>query len=71
MGKNMKEPSALAQHEQNEGHHIDWSNVRILWRDNISHRLLVRESLVIRAHEPRLNRTTHSIPLMVSPDPHG
>ena len=48
--------------------HIDWKNVRVLWRDNISYRLLVKESLVIRAHESALNRTTHSVPLLVLPE---
>ena len=43
-------------------------SVRILWRDNISYRLLIKESLVIRAHEPVLNRTTHSVPLLVFPE---
>ena len=37
-----------------------------MWRDNNSYRLLIEESLVIRAHEPQLNRTTHSMPLLVS-----
>ena len=31
-------------------------------------RLLIKESLVIRAQEPRLNRTTHSVPLLVFPE---
>ena len=44
------------------------------------YRLLIKESLVIRAYEPRLNRTTHSVPLIVFreglernlvPDPNG
>ena len=60
--------SALLEHEKNEGHHIDWPNVRILWRDNISYRLLIKESLIIRAYEPRLNRTTHSVPLLIFPE---
>jgi hypothetical protein len=60
--------SALAEHEKATGHRIDWSNVRILWRDNIAYRLLVKESLVIRAHQPALNRTTHSVPLLIFPE---
>ena len=60
--------SSLAEHEKNTGHHIDWKNVRVLWRDNISYRLLIKESLVIRAHEPPLNRTTHSVPLLIFPE---
>ena len=60
--------SSLAEHEKITGHHIDWQNVRVVWRDNIGYRLLIKESLVIRAHEPQLNRTTHSVPLLVFPE---
>ena len=60
--------SSLAKHEKNTGHRIDWENFRVLWRDNNSYRLLVKESLVIRAHEPQLNRTTHSVPLLIFPE---
>ena len=60
--------SSLAEHEKNTNHHIDWRNTRVLWRDNNPYRLLIKESLVIRAHEPQLNRTTHSVPLLVFPE---
>ena len=60
--------SALAEHEKSPGHHIDWSDVRILWRDNVAYQLLIKESLVIRAYEPILNRTTHSVPLLIFPE---
>ena len=60
--------SSLAEHEKNTSHHIDWRNTRVLWRDNNPYRLLIKESLVIRAHEPQLNRTTHSVPLLVFPE---
>jgi hypothetical protein len=72
--------SFLAEHEKNTSHHIDWQNTRVLWRDNNPYRLLIKESLVIRAHEPQLNRTAHSVPLLVFheglersliPDPNG
>ena len=56
------------EHEKNTNHHIDWRNTRVLWRDNNPYRLLIKESLVIRAHEPQLNRTTHSVPLLVFPE---
>jgi hypothetical protein len=58
----------LAEHEKNTSYHIDWLNTRVLWRDNNPYRLLIKESLVIRAHEPQLNRTTHSVPLLVFPE---
>ena len=72
--------SSLAEYEKNTSHHIDWRNTRVLWRDNNPYRLLIKESLVIRAHETQLNRTTQSVPLLVFseglersliPDPNG
>ena len=39
-----------------------------LTTQNIAYRLLIKESLVIRAYGPRLNRTTHSVPLIVFPE---
>ena len=60
--------SALTDHANNTGHRIDWAGVRVLWGDHIPRRLLIKESLVIQAHQPRLNRTTHSVPLLVYPE---
>ena len=54
--------------EESTGHQMDWKNFRVVWRDSNVYRLLIKESLVIRAHEPRLNRTTHSVPLLVFPE---
>ena len=61
-------PSSIAEHVQSTGHKMDWKNFRILWRDSNTQRLMIKESLVIRAHEPRLNRTTHSVPLLIFPE---
>ncbi|CAF2999044.1 unnamed protein product [Rotaria sp. Silwood2] len=60
--------SALADHQRETRHSIDWENYKILWRDNLPHRLLLKESLVIKAHQPALNRTTHSVPLLIFPE---
>jgi hypothetical protein len=30
--------------------------------------LLIKESLMIKAYEPELNRTTHSVPLYIYPN---
>ena len=60
--------SALCKHEKDTGHHINWKDFRVVWRDENSCRLLVKESLVIQAYKPELNRTTHSVPLIVFPD---
>jgi hypothetical protein len=60
--------ASFAEHEETTGHHMDWKNFRIVWRDNNVYRLLIKESLIIGAHEARLNRTTHSVPLLVFPE---
>lgn len=44
------------------------SDVRILWKDNVAYRLLIKESLVIQGYEPFLNRATHSVPLLILPE---
>ena len=66
--KNVDSSSSIAEHEESTGHQMDWKNFRVVWRDSNVYRLLIKESLVIRAHEPRLNRTTHSVPLLVFPE---
>ena len=66
--KEDENPSSIAEHVQRTNHKMDWENFRILWRDNNTQRLMIKESLVIRAHEPRLNRTTHSVPLLIFPE---
>ncbi|CAF1663857.1 unnamed protein product [Adineta ricciae] len=60
--------SSLAQHTKDTGHHIDWTGFRVAWRDDNPYRLLIKESLLIQAFKPELNRTTHSVPLIVFPD---
>ncbi len=60
--------SAVKQHEEETGHRIDWKNFHVVTQDNHPYRLLIKESLLIKAYEPELNRTTHSVPLIVFPD---
>jgi len=60
--------SSIKQHEKETGHHMDWSNFQVVWQDNHPYRLLIKESLLIQAFEPELNKTTHSVPLVVFPD---
>ena len=66
--KNVDSSSSIVEHEGSTGHQMDWKNFRVVWRDSNVYRFLIKESLVIRAHEPRLNRTTHSVPLLVFPE---
>jgi hypothetical protein len=72
--------SALSKHEKDTGHRINWKYFRVVWRDENPYILLIKESLVIQAYKPALNRTTHSVPLIVFsdclttdllPDPNG
>jgi hypothetical protein len=60
--------SALSKYEKDTGHHINWKDFRVVWRNENSYRLPVKELLVIQAYKPELNRTTHSVPLIVFPD---
>jgi hypothetical protein len=41
---------------------------QLIWSDNNPHKLLIKESLIIKAYEPELNRTTHSVPLYIYPN---
>lgn len=60
--------SSIKQHEEETKHQIDWSNFRVTWQDKLSYRLLIKESLLIKAYEPELNKTTHSVPLLIYPE---
>ena len=60
--------SSLLQHQKDTNHEIDWLNSKIIWNDTNSHKLLIKESLLIKASKPDLNRTTHSTPLYVFPE---
>ena len=66
--KKVDTSSSIAEHEETTGRHMDWQNFRIVWRDNKVYRLLIKDSLIIRAHEPWLNRSTHSVPPLVFPE---
>ncbi|CAF3337026.1 unnamed protein product [Rotaria sp. Silwood2] len=56
--------SSIPQREKVTGHHMNWSNFCVVWQEKYSYRLLIKESLLIKAYEPELNKTTHSIPLI-------
>jgi hypothetical protein len=60
--------SAIEKHHIETKHDIDWENVELLWSDSNPHKLLIKESLMIKAYEPELNRNTHSIPLYIYPN---
>jgi hypothetical protein len=60
--------SAISKHEKEFNHKMDWGMSQVIWSDSTSHKLLIKESLIIKAYEPELNRTTHSVPLYVFPE---
>lgn len=60
--------SALGRHVRILGHSIDFKNIRILTKDSRPYRLLLKESLEIRARNPALNNADTSVPLYVFPE---
>ncbi|CAM4842855.1 unnamed protein product [Rotaria magnacalcarata] len=60
--------SAPFQHEKQHGHRMNWAGFKILSTDANSFKLLIQESLVIKAYAPKLNKTTHSVPLIIFPE---
>ncbi len=64
--KNIYKNSAIIKHQKETNHVIDWQNSQIVWSDSIPHKLLIKESLIIKAYEPEMNRTTHFVPLFLS-----
>ena len=49
-------------------HQIDWANSQAVCTESDKYKLLIKESLLIKAYQPELNRTTHSIPLHIFPN---
>ncbi len=53
------------KHQKETNHVIDWQNSQIVCSESNPHKLLIKESLIIKAYEPEMNRTTHSVPLYI------
>jgi hypothetical protein len=60
--------SAIYKHQKDMNHHIDWNNSEVVCSEGNSYKLLIKESLIIKAFKPVLNRTTHSVPLHIFPN---
>ncbi|CAF1691708.1 unnamed protein product, partial [Adineta ricciae] len=60
--------SAISRHTIETNHTIDWEHFKLVWQDGNHHKLLTKESLVIQAYQPQLNRTTHSSPMYIFPE---
>jgi hypothetical protein len=65
---NMIPKSALTKHYVSTGHIFAEKDFKILLSDRNLYRLLIKESLLIRQREPKLNGTDRSIPLYIFPD---
>ncbi|CAF3951738.1 unnamed protein product [Rotaria sp. Silwood1] len=60
--------SALTKHFVSTGHAFTTNDFNILLSDRHRYRLLIKESILIRQREPKLNGTDRSIPLYIFPD---
>ncbi|CAF2227682.1 unnamed protein product, partial [Rotaria magnacalcarata] len=54
-----EQTSSIKKHIIETGHNMDWSNFNVVCQENHHYRLLVKESLLIQAHQPELNKTTY------------
>ncbi|CAF1524828.1 unnamed protein product [Adineta steineri] len=60
--------TSISRHEQQTGHHMDWEDFKVVWQDSNTYKRRLKESLVVQAYGTQLNRTTHSIPMLVFPE---
>jgi hypothetical protein len=60
--------SSLAEHQKQTGHQMDWEGFKIVYHGTHKQKLLLKESLVIKAYNTSLNKTTHSVPLILFPE---
>jgi hypothetical protein len=65
---NLHVKSALTKHYLSTGHIFSDTDFKILLSDQHRYRLLVKESLLIRQRDPKLNGTERSLPLYIYPD---
>ncbi|CAF1553686.1 unnamed protein product [Adineta ricciae] len=63
-----KHRSSIFEHQRQTNHTIDWPNWKIIDKDPHGYKLKIRESLAIQQHQPSLNRTTSSTPLIIYPE---
>ena len=47
--------SSLSRHAQETAHKVDWEGFKVVRRDNNAYKLLIKESIVIKAYQPSLN----------------
>ena len=57
--------SYMAEHCINSKRNIDWSNVEIITRDNITIKRVIKETLAIKSLKPEMNAMQSSVQLYV------
>ena len=57
--------SYVPEHCINSRHNINWSNVEIITRDNITIKRLIKETLAIKSIKPEMNAMQSSVQLNV------
>ena len=45
----------MAEHSKNFGHSIDWSGIKIITKDNITTKRVIKETLAIGLLKPSMN----------------
>ncbi|CAF1550989.1 unnamed protein product [Adineta ricciae] len=59
--------TSIGDHVNQTGHKMDWEGFTILSHEKHQYKLQIKEFLAIKAHDPVLNRTRHSVPLILFP----
>ena len=57
--------SHVAEHSKNFGHSIDWFGIKIITKDNITTKRVIKETLTIRLLKPSMNAMQSSAQLHV------
>ncbi|CAF3597166.1 unnamed protein product [Rotaria socialis] len=63
-----KPTSAITKHYLSTGHVLHNSDFRVLLKEQNRYRLVIKESLLIKANEPKLNGKERSMPLYIFPN---
>ena len=56
LNEHKKPPSAVAEHQSNTGHPVDWDNTKVLEREDGTITRKIKEAIQIKLHKPALNR---------------
>ncbi len=54
---------SIAEHQKQTGHQMDWEGFKIVYQETHKQKLLLKESLVVKACNTSSNKAIHSVPL--------